>query len=702
MHPTLGSEPSDGTSVHQIVEDLLGERIEALAAWIQELDAQVRSSTVAGDEKTLKELRRALEAWSKRDPKFEERLTDRIDVLADRLATLSSAVNTTAAAHAGSDGEIAILRRELEQERTRFESALRDLRPSSDTAAVEELRRAVAELSAERPSRTADKGVAGMQEKVDNLGERLDTLAKTVATTAAGLAGREGELASLRRAFDEESSRIEHLVASLRHETNRSDVSDLEANLTILGQKLAAATIELAERERGTVALQGRVEREAAKLDAVSADLRGSIDALGVKLVALDERDDTEALATLDSRVAQLTERLGTLGSRVDSVAQTLDGASSDISAKEHELAALQRHLGETSARFDAALGEVREALAALPEAASVAELDHRIGPLAVQVDALASRLEEAETAASERLARETARTSEVERVLADAQGRLTAIEQARETVAAEITKASEAWSEEQAWVREQLDALVHAVSETPTKSDVETPLAEVSARLQELESARTSLTAEVARAREASTAESKALAAQLAEVAERESPVPPSEDMELKRLLVAFADRIEAIEQDLAATAAQSKQTANDALDPVRGSIEGLETRLATAEHELAAAADSHDVGVTLERLASRVESLEEKSKAPRPSVAPVPGDGRFRVELRALELRMQHAEGAARENREAVLVQLERLAARLEWRLQRLEADHAPEAETAEPELLGQVVPIRGGAET
>ena len=48
MHPTLGSEPSDGTSVHQIVEDLLGERIEALAAWIQELDAQVRSSTVAG------------------------------------------------------------------------------------------------------------------------------------------------------------------------------------------------------------------------------------------------------------------------------------------------------------------------------------------------------------------------------------------------------------------------------------------------------------------------------------------------------------------------------------------------------------------------------------------------------------------------------------------------------------------------------
>jgi hypothetical protein len=61
-----------------------------------------------------------------------------------------------------------------------------------------------------------------------------------------------------------------------------------------------------------------------------------------------------------------------------------------------------------------------------------------------------------------------------------------------------------------------------------------------------------------------------------------------------------------------------------------------------------------------------------------------------------------MEHAEAAARENREAVLTQLERLASRVEWRLQRLE-EAAQAGSYSEPEETGaQVVPIRGGADT
>jgi hypothetical protein len=45
---------------------------------------------------------------------------------------------------------------------------------------------------------------------------------------------------------------------------------------------------------------------------------------------------------------------------------------------------------------------------------------------------------------------------------------------------------------------------------------------------------------------------------------------------------------------------------------------------------------------------------------------------------------------------------VQLERLASRIEWRLQRLESGERPEPEPADEEPpLGQVVPLRGGAE-
>ena len=59
-----------------------------------------------------------------------------------------------------------------------------------------------------------------------------------------------------------------------------------------------------------------------------------------------------------------------------------------------------------------------------------------------------------------------------------------------------------------------------------------------------------------------------------------------------------------------------------------------------------------------------------------------------------------MEHAEAAARENRDAVLVQLERLASRIEWRLQRLETgkDEGPLPEAADGPLA-QVVSIHGG---
>jgi len=61
-----------------------------------------------------------------------------------------------------------------------------------------------------------------------------------------------------------------------------------------------------------------------------------------------------------------------------------------------------------------------------------------------------------------------------------------------------------------------------------------------------------------------------------------------------------------------------------------------------------------------------------------------------------------MQELELSARENRDAVLTQFERLASRLQWRLQQLEletsdAGYAPAASAPQ---LGHVVPIRGEA--
>ena len=96
-------------------------------------------------------------------------------------------------------------------------------------------------------------------------------------------------------------------------------------------------------------------------------------------------------------------------------------------------------------------------------------------------------------------------------------------------------------------------------------------------------------------------------------------------------------------------------------------------------------------------DELSARLDSLKPTDA---PTVAPATGDsgdGRFRLEHRALELRMEHAETAARENREAVLTQLERLAARIDWRLPRPETHSAPSLDEQAPPVEAQVVPIR-----
>ncbi len=745
MHPTLDSSPDSGAARGR--EEHVGERIEALAGWIQELDAQIRATTVAGDEKTLKELRRALEAWSKRDPKFEERLTDRVDVLADRVATLSSTVNTAAAAHAASEGELASLRRELEQASAKLEAAIRENASSGDAPALEELRSAVAELSGKR-SRGSDADVADLRAKIDYVGERVDTLATTVASTAAGLAGREGEVVALRRSLDDVGVQLAQLAAEVRRD--HGGIQDVE--------------------------LQARLQE-------VTAAQREAETQLESRLQSLDER--------LQARVAEVTAKI--------------DGASRDFAANELELAALKRHLEETAARVESAVREVREEL---PRSVSPAELDERLAPLLGQLETIAARAHDADAAATERLERELDRISDVERRLAAADLRLEGAERAAETAAAEARRAGEAGKGDEARLQEQLNVLAQALSEAPAKRDLEEPLAALAGRLERLEeieprleealreveqelavqrdrpvqdlegrlepfgaelralarrldeaeraagersaesaaqaagiaellaSTRLRLDAveqaaetaarEVRRGGEAWTEGSvrvqeqldalvqavsdtptkqdvEVLAARLDALPELEPPIPPSQDAELERLLTAFADRIDAIESERGAML-QAARTADNAVASIRASLEALAGRLSSAERQLADG-DSRELEGQVEALSARLDAAEAAAKAPHAGPTSVPGDGRFRVELRALELRMQHAEAAARENREAVLVQLERLAARLEWRLQRLESGLSPEAGTPaepEPEALGQVVPIRGGAET
>lgn len=562
--------------------EVLAERVDALVAWIQEMDSRLRTAEVAtGDEKTAKELRKAIEAIAKHDPKLQDRLTNHVDVLTDRLATIATTVSTTAAALAAKDGEIAGLRRELEQGNVRIEALVSGLGRSANVADVDELRKAIGAFAAQRPGRTNDEQVEQLIRKVDFLTERVDTLATTVATTAGGLAGRDGELAAIRRKLDDEPSRV-----------SPAPVGDLlQQRLDALAARVAMTKDGLDSHAGEMATVKSRLEEETARVETAIDDLGKSLGALATKVIALDNLPPEVDAQALDERFSGLNAHVDGLSARLDELAASVGSAVEGVAGKELELAALHRHFEEVSARVDSLVADLREALETMPTPATAdPELEGNVAELAGAVTELSGRLERIESA----------------------------------------------------WSGSDPEAFVH-------RADLEPKIDEIGDRLASIERDRGAAAAELAHTTVYWSAELGSIEARVTELTE------------------------------------------------LRVLMEGLRTRLASGEEELAALSESRHLVERIDELASRLESLETSEVSAPPD--PVEGDGRFRVELRGLELRMEHAEVAARENREAVLVQLERLASRFEWRLHNLESDHASLSAAESVAGGGQVVPLRGG---
>lgn len=261
---------------------------------------------------------------------------------------------------------------------------------------------------------------------------------------------------------------------------------------------------------------------------------------------------------------------------------------------------------------------------------------------------------------------------------------RLDALEDDRGSVVTEVARIADALDVERASLRAQIAHLAAAFeqaaaakTEPASSNDDETRrvLRELTGRFDAGERDREAATAEIGRAAALWASERSSLESRLDEVATQ---------------LV----RVESSTRE-----ARRAASSEDEVAQLRVLVDGLRLRLAASEQGLAAVAGASDVGGRLEELSGRVDLVERLGPGVLVSsgVEPASGEGRFRLELRALELRLEHAEEAARENREAVLVQLERLASRIDWRLQRLES---VEAETFSETASGgaQVVPIRG----
>jgi hypothetical protein len=351
-------------------------RVESLATWVVEIEARLRAAELqTGDEKTAKELRRAIEALAKHDPKLETRLTNRVDVLADRLTTLASAVSTTAASVAGKDGDIASLKRELGESAERIHGVVRELGRTARTADVDELRAALQTLAAERSRPTGEQRIDELGAKVDYFSERLDTLAKTVATTASGLAGRDGDVAVLRQRLEESSLRVEQAVAELRQLHGESALAE---RIHALESGLERATTDHARRQRDITALRGRIDEAYGHIGSVISDLQRLVVTVSSRVESIEQLPSLTAQA-FAQHSAELSARMDALGERL--VAEL----SERQKTTESESGETRRLLAEVASRLDSV---EREGAARNDDPS-----DNPMAQLSVLIDGLRMRL---------------------------------------------------------------------------------------------------------------------------------------------------------------------------------------------------------------------------------------------------------------------------------------------------------------------
>ena len=549
--------------------------VAALVARIDDIDAQLRATAAAVDEKSLKEFRRTVEALSKRDEKFEERVTNKVGVVADRLETLARTVSNTSASLAAKDGEIAQLRRDLDAGTARFQTALADAERGHDPAALTEIKRTLAELSKLKLPRGLEGRIEELGSKVAMLAQRIDTVSSTVSTTAAGLAGRDGDVIALRRAYEADSDRIGAELAEIRRAIDPTPMTELRQAVVELRQRTS-------DQRRTVQHLFGEANLKADSLATRFDTLAASVASTSARVSGSEEQ-----LSALRAHVEEGGVHLNSLAAAVASANERLDG-------RDVELEALERRFHDASTRVDGLVGELSRALAEFPDptwteqmlesrqneldrvrahdrvrveevadrlesvvatlagrAPEIEELERRLDDLAARIDAgdddragasselarLAAILEVERAGVRSRLeslaaAQETWTTTipadQLEESVAGFAARVEAIEHEREALAARLGRLASAFDTERASFQTQLEALAAALSWTSSRSSVDERLDELDQRMRDLERDSTAVASRVSQTTTLLPNALRSLEARLDQIAPtRETPVP-------------------------------------------------------------------------------------------------------------------------------------------------------------------------------
>ena len=378
-------------------------------------------------------------------------LAERVDALAAAAAAPSEPIPDPAvnARVDAVEGQLAIVKTTLERPHAELVEALATLGKRVDGLAEREP--GVTEEQLNHHVAAASDALAAVRKRLETLTETLDGHEQARALDKSQLERRFEEMTDgLGRAanrLDEVALRSEALDAlgTRLGELERARSADderLDRRFTDTGEALGEVSHRLeaiaGELERMGIVDEGTLDRRFAETKDALATLTQRVDAFhSIDEIALDRRFEDQ-----DNSFTRLARRLDTL-------AETVESASSNLRDKEVELASLQRHFTESSTRIESIVDDIRDALHAFPEVSSSS------------IDDLVARVERFETAA-----RKTNETGL--RAADELSERIDLIDQRLATVADEVSRAKTLWPVALRSLEARLEDVAHARKPEP------------------------------------------------------------------------------------------------------------------------------------------------------------------------------------------------------------------------------------------
>jgi chromosome segregation ATPase len=451
----------------------LEARDQTLQALVQHANraAQAAPADAPVDESELRSLRNAVAALTKeRAGGVNAAQIDRLVATVRALAERVDALAAVAAAPSAPTPDPALTARvdAVAAELAMVRAAL-DRMPEELVATLAELRDRVDGLAELEPGVTEerlDERLTETKAALEVLPRRIDELAARVDSGTASLADKEQRLQALKRDVAETSSRIESVAGQLRE----AEGGVTEAQLDERAAETTAALDSLAQRiDR----LDARVESGTSNL----ADKEQRLRTLERQLA--DSTSRIESIADeLDERQVATRDALEALAKQMDELASGLESATTSHADEEQRLESLHRQVSESSSRIESIADDFREAIGAFPEAtpdqlgelsARIEVVEKRVATVAVEVAraktlwpvalrSLEARLDDVATKSARDEPRaetevahddDSSERDEPDETTDDLLAGLRDSLQAMETVAAELERTTENWTED-------------------------------------------------------------------------------------------------------------------------------------------------------------------------------------------------------------------------------------------------------------